>query len=118
MESCNLLEDFGNQYESISERYSQSKQAVIMSFDVERFVTTPTVGELNSLKKNELLQLLQHYKLTADASLSKSQVKEVVLKHLIDEGVIPPVETTEETAQVGGMTGEELPYSGFFTRGL
>ena len=79
-----------------------------MSFDVERFVTTPTVGELNSLKKNELLQLVQHYKLTADASLSKSQVKEVVLKHLIDEEVIPPVETTEETAQVGGMTGEEL----------
>ena len=69
-----------------------------MLFDVERFVTTPTAGELNSFKKNELLQLVQHYKLTADASLSKSQVKEVVFKHLIDEEVIPPVEITEETA--------------------
>ena len=101
------MENFGNQYESISERYSQSKQAVVMLFDVERFVTTPTVGELNSLKKNELLQLVQHYKLTADASLSKSQVK-VVLKYLIDKEVIPPVEIMKETTQVGGMTDEEL----------
>ena len=78
-----------------------------MLFDVERFVTTPTVEELNSLKKNELLQLVQHYKLTADASLSKSQVK-VVLKHLIDKEVIPPVEIMKEITQIGGMTDEEL----------
>ena len=79
-----------------------------MSFNVEKFVTTPTVGELNPLKKNELLQLVQHYKLTADASLSKSQVKELILKHLIYEEIIPSVEETEETAQVSSMTGEEL----------
>ena len=79
-----------------------------MSFDAEKFATTPTVRELNSLKKNELLQLVQHYKLTADAALSKSQVKEIVLKHLIDEEIIAPVEETEETASVSGMTGEEI----------
>lgn len=50
---------------------------------------------------------MQYYKLTADASLSKSQVKEVVLKHLIDEEIIPSVEDTEETAH-DGITGEKL----------
>ena len=89
MEFCNPLEDSRNQYENISKRYSQSKRAVAMSFDVEKFVTTPTVGELNLLKKNELLQLMQHCKLMADTSLRKSQVKEVVLNHLIDKEVIP-----------------------------
>ena len=80
-----------------------------MSFDAERFASTPTVRELNSLKKNELLQLAQYYELTADAALSKSQVKEIVLKHLIDEELITPVdETAKEIGTNNGMSGEEL----------
>lgn len=55
----------------------------------------------NSLKKAKLLKLIQHYKFTTDSSLRKS----VVLKHLVDEEIIP---AAEETARVGSMSGEEL----------
>ena len=80
----------------------------MMSFNAERFAFTPTVRELNSLKKNELLQLAQHYKLMADAALSKSQVNEIVLKYLIDEELITPVdETAEEIGTSNALLGEE-----------
>ena len=32
-----------------------------MSFEVERFTSTPSVEELNALKKAKLLQLVNHY---------------------------------------------------------
>ena len=85
------------------------ERGIIMSFDAERFASTLTVRELNSFKKNELLQLAQHYELTADAALSKSQVKEIVLKYLIYKELITLVdETAEEIGMSNGMSGEEL----------
>ena len=51
---------------------------------------------------------MQYYKLTADAVLSKSQLKEIVLKYLIDEEIITLVEESEDIVPVGGMTGKEL----------
>ena len=53
-----------------------------MSFDLKQFISTPTVEELSLLKKFKLFQLAQHYKLTADNSVSKTQIKEVVLQYL------------------------------------
>ena len=44
-------------------------------------MNAPTVRELNLLKKNELLQLVQYYKLTADAALSKSQAYRWYILH-------------------------------------
>ena len=46
-----------------------------MSFDMEKFISTPTVEELNLLKKSELLQLAQHYELMANNSVSKTYIK-------------------------------------------
>ena len=70
-----------------------------MSFDVEKFTSSPTVEELNWLRKSELLQLAQHYDLTVDNSLSKTQIKEVVIKYLVDEEMI---------SSTGGLKGEEI----------
>ena len=89
-------------------KYSNYKANIIdltMSFDVE-FIFTPTVEELNLLKKSELLQLAQCYKLTADNSASKTQIKEVILKYLVDEEIISSMET--DTLSVRGMTAELL----------
>ena len=44
--------------------YKASIINLMMSFDVEKFISTPTVEELNSLKKSKLLQLAQRYELT------------------------------------------------------
>ena len=55
------------------------------------YVYTPTVEQLNSLKKSELLQLTQHYELMVDNSVRKTH--SVVLKYLVDEEMILSMET-------------------------
>ena len=41
--------------------------------------------------------------------MGKSQIKRIVLTHLLDEEIIPPSKVTEEiTRDKSGMTGEEL----------
>ena len=52
--------------------YKASIIELTMSFDVEKFMSTPTVEELNSLKNSEMLQLVQHYELTADNCVCKT----------------------------------------------
>ena len=42
-----------------------------MSFDMKKFISTPTVEEL---KKSELLQLAQRYELMANNSVSKIHI--------------------------------------------
>jgi len=81
---------------------------VKISFSVETFAASSSVETLNSLKKNELLQLLEHYSLTASTSMGKSQIKQIVLTHLLEE-IIPLSEVTDEiTREKSSMTGEEL----------
>ena len=82
--------------------------SVTMPFHVEKFVSHPIIEKLNLLKKTELFQLVQHYKLMAGVSFNKSKVKEVVLKYLIDKDIIPPMEEPSETATSEGIMGEEL----------
>ena len=52
--------------------YKASIIELTMSFDIEKFMSTPTIEELNSLKKSEMLQLVQHYELTADNCICKT----------------------------------------------
>ena len=49
-----------------------------MSFSVETFAMSPSVETLNSSKKNELLQLVEHYSLAASTSMGKSLIKWIV----------------------------------------
>ena len=63
----------------------------MMSFDVEKYIYTPTVEQFNWLKKSELLQLTQHYELMVDNSVRKTHL--VVLKYLVDEEMILSMET-------------------------
>jgi len=80
-----------------------------MSFKVEKFTSAPSVEELNTLKKAELLQLVNHYHLTAVSSMPKSQIKQIVLAHLVDEEIIPSSEATEEMVRgERGLTGDEV----------
>ena len=84
-----------------------------MSFTVETFAASPSVETLNSLKKNELLQLVEHYSLATSIatsiSMGKSQIKRIVLTHLLDEEIIPPSEVTDEiTREKSSMISKEL----------
>ena len=79
-----------------------------MSFDVEKFTSSPTVEELNLLRKSELLQLVQYYDLMADNFLSKTQIKEVIIKYLVDEEMISLMDVSDRITPTGGMTEEKI----------
>ena len=44
--------------------------------------------EFNSLKKAELLQVAQHFKLTVNTSMGKGEIKKIVLNHLVEEELL------------------------------
>ena len=53
-------------FENINFNYIHDRNwKQVMSFEVEKFTSAPSVEELNTLKKAELLQLVNHYHLTA-----------------------------------------------------
>ena len=79
------------------------------SFEVGKFISVPSLEELNTLKKAELLQLVNHYELAVSSSMPKSQIKKIVVEHLVDEEIIPSLEDTEEILQgERALTGEEV----------
>ena len=80
-----------------------------MSFEVGKVTSAPSLEELNTLKKAELLKLVNHYELTVSSSMPKSQIKKIVVAYLVDEEIIPSSEDTEEIVRgERALTGEEI----------
>ena len=77
-----------------------------MSFNLEEFISSPTVEEINTLRKTDLLTIAQHYKLGATSATTKAQVKQMILQYFVDEEIFP--DSTIVSAEQGTMTGEEL----------
>jgi len=61
------------------------------SFSVESFVEKPTLAVVRILKKAQLVELAQHYKLEC-GTMKKSEVKELVVDYLIEEELVPDKE--------------------------
>ena len=62
-----------------------------------------------SRRNIRLKWLVEHYSLAAYTSMGISQIKRIVLIHLLDEEIIPSSEVTDEiTCDKSSMTGEEL----------
>ena len=74
-------------------------------FDLEAFVASLTVSELNSLTKANLQTVALHYKLNAGDLTTKSQLKKLVLQYLQEEKII---HVDREPLEPSAMTGEEL----------
>ena len=77
-----------------------------MSFNLEEFISSPTVEEINTLCKTDLLTIAQHYKLGTTSATTKAQVKQMILQYFVDEEIFP--DNTIVSAEQGTMTGEEL----------
>ena len=77
-----------------------------MSFNLEEFILAPTVEEINTLRKTDLLTIAQHYKLGATSATTKGQVKKLILQYFVDEEIFP--DSTVMPAEQAPMTGEEL----------
>ena len=75
-----------------------------MSFDLENFVSLPSLEMINSLKKANLLVIAQHYELSVNKSMSKAQIKKSIVEYLQDEELLS---NSSDTGETGTMTGKE-----------
>lgn len=76
-----------------------------MLFEVENFVSSPSLEVINSLKKVNLLAIAQHYKLRVNKTMTKAQIKKLIVKYLQEEELLSD---SGDPGEIGMMTGEEL----------
>ncbi|KAJ8045955.1 hypothetical protein HOLleu_09080 [Holothuria leucospilota] len=67
-----------------------------MPFNLDKFVASPSVEELDSLKKSEIVKVAKHYGIEFQPLMRKDEIKRYVLEYLVDEGVLSS--TVLETA--------------------
>ena len=62
-----------------------------MSFSLENFIAVSSIELLNLAKKTDLLDIVDHYALTSvKPSTLKNEIKHVLIKFLVDEGILDP----------------------------
>ncbi|KAJ8035263.1 hypothetical protein HOLleu_22429 [Holothuria leucospilota] len=67
-----------------------------MPFNLNKFVASPSVEELDSLKKSEIVKVAKHYGIEFQPLMRKDEIKRYVLEYLVDESILPS--TVLETA--------------------
>ncbi|KAJ8022238.1 hypothetical protein HOLleu_37078 [Holothuria leucospilota] len=67
-----------------------------MPFNLDKFGASPSVEELDSLKKSEIVKVAKHYGIEFQPLMRKDEIKRYVLEYLVDESVLPS--TVLETA--------------------
>ncbi|KAJ8028731.1 hypothetical protein HOLleu_31055 [Holothuria leucospilota] len=67
-----------------------------MPFILDEFVASPSVEELDSLKKSEIVKVAKHYGIEFQPLMRKDEIKTYVLEYLVDESILPS--TVLETA--------------------
>ncbi|KAJ8049627.1 hypothetical protein HOLleu_02455 [Holothuria leucospilota] len=67
-----------------------------MPFNLDKFVPSPSVEELDSLKKSEIVKVAKHYGIEFQPLMRKDEIKRYVLEYLVDESILPS--TVLETA--------------------
>ena len=76
------------------------------TFDVEVFLGDPSVERLDACLKDDLYAIAAHFAVEASSSLLKAELKEVVVRLLVDNGVLGSKEE--------GAVGEVLVEAGAF----
>ncbi|KAJ8031390.1 hypothetical protein HOLleu_24565 [Holothuria leucospilota] len=67
-----------------------------MPLNLDKFVASPSVEELDSLKKSEIVKVAKHYGVEFQPLMRKDEIKRYVLEYLVDESILPS--TVLETA--------------------
>ncbi|KAJ8022704.1 hypothetical protein HOLleu_37678 [Holothuria leucospilota] len=67
-----------------------------MPFNLDEFVASPSVEELDSLKKSDIVKVAKHYGIEFQPLMRKDEIKRYVLEYLVDESILPS--TVLETA--------------------
>jgi len=66
-----------------------------MFFTVQAFVSEPKLCKLASLKRSELVALVNHYKLEASSGMRKGDVRKLLSNFLVDESLVSEEEIDE-----------------------
>ena len=59
-----------------------------MEPQVEDFDSEPTIEKLLKLKREHLISLMSHYGLVVDKSKRKAQIRDVLIKHMVDNDIL------------------------------
>ena len=59
-----------------------------MDPQVEDFVSEPTIDKFLKLKREHLISLMSHYGLVVDKSKRKAQIRDVLIKHMVENGIL------------------------------
>ncbi|KAJ8048754.1 hypothetical protein HOLleu_01195 [Holothuria leucospilota] len=60
-----------------------------MSFDLNKFLANPSMDELNSFKKSEMVKIAKHFGIEHQSSTRKNEIKRYIAKYLVDENIAP-----------------------------
>ena len=79
---------------------------------VDTFVEEPSVEKLDAMKREELINLAKHYKLSYKTSMRKQEIKNIVIESLVDDHVLPydALECVQETSDVYKLKKLELEH--------
>ncbi|KAJ8027781.1 hypothetical protein HOLleu_29832 [Holothuria leucospilota] len=80
-----------------------------MPFNLDKFVASPSVEELDSLKKSEIIKVAKHYGIEFQPLMRKDEIKRYVLEYLVDESVLPkPTDNTFELKRLEIEMNKEI----------
>ena len=84
------------------------------TFDIEKFHNNPQWDELDKLRKADLLEIANHYKVVVDAKLSKKDVLSSLTKGLIENEIVEEITVTVGSDDGGAVApnGEATSVAG------
>ncbi|KAJ8048318.1 hypothetical protein HOLleu_00581 [Holothuria leucospilota] len=71
-----------------------------MPFNLDKFVASPSVEELDSLKKSDIVKVAKHYGIEFQPLMRKDEIKRYVLEYLVDESILPITVPTDNTFEL------------------
>jgi len=69
-----------------------------MSFNIEAFIAEPSIKALLPLKRTELTQLAEHFKLSVASGAKKGEIRQLIINHLRKEELVSDEELEETSA--------------------
>ncbi|KAJ8043086.1 hypothetical protein HOLleu_10032 [Holothuria leucospilota] len=92
--------------------------AAFLELSRNEFVASPSVEELDSLKKSEIVKVGKHYGIEFQLLMRKDEIKRYVLEYLVDESILPstvletaitvPTDNTFELKRLGMEMNKEV----------
>ena len=85
-------------------------------FHLESFAAEPTLRSLSVIKKPQLIEVANYYKLSIVSSMKKGEIKKLITVHLIDEELVPEEEIEESLLSSVDANSVELKHLEFQER--